>query len=265
MVLTEPHEPLSDALAAERAVIWHELECGAYRADMPLWRELAHDAHEQTQTDAILDIGAGSGRVSLELARAGAAVTALDIDPALLGALERRAGSMAIRTVCADARDFALERRDFALCLVPMQTIQLLGGSERRIAFLRRARAHLRPGGLLACAIVTELEPFDCTVAGPGPSPESARIDGVLYQSRAVRVRLTRQLVVIERERSILPAEQREPAREPTWERNVVELDRLSAARLRREGDAAGLQSAGTRTIAATEEHVGSLVVMFRA
>ncbi|MBA3808969.1 MAG: class I SAM-dependent methyltransferase [Solirubrobacterales bacterium] len=263
--MTGTHEQSLQAVVAKRAVIWHELECGAYRADMALWRELAHDARAEMPPGAALDIGAGSGRVSLDLARGGAKVTALDIDPVLLGALERRAGSTGIQTVCADARDFELERADYALCLAPMQTIQLLGGPDGRIAFLRRARAHLRPGGLLACAIVTELEPFDCTAGGPGPSPESVRIDGVLYMSRAVRVALTRGLVRIERERSVLPAEQREPPGAPSRERNVIELDHLSAARLHREGSAAGLQPAGTRTIAATEEHVGSLVVMFRA
>jgi SAM-dependent methyltransferase len=256
VVVTEP---------AELSVIWHDLECGAYRADMPLWRELAEAAREQAAPGAILDVGAGSGRVSLDLARGGAEVTALDIDPALLAALERRAGGEAIQTVCADARDFALERSDYALCLAPMQTVQLLGGPEGRGAFLRRARAHLRPGGLLACAIVTELEPFDCAETGAGPTPESTRIDGVLYLSRAVRVQLTRRLVRIERERSILTAPQRETEPQQIWERDVIELDRLSAARLRREARAAGLQPAGTRTISATEEHVGSLVVMFRA
>jgi SAM-dependent methyltransferase len=265
MVLSQAQPEIADSLTAARAVIWHDLECGAYSADMALWRELAEDAREQHPPGRILDVGAGSGRVSLELARGGAEVTALDIDPALLGALTERAGTSAIQIVRGDARDFALERRDFALCLAPMQTIQLLGGPEARIAFLRCARAHLRPGGLLACAIVTELEPFDCTVAGPGPSPETARIEGVLYVSRAVRVQLTRQRVRIERERSIMPAEQREPTLEPSWERNLIELDRLNAARLRREGRAAGLQPAGTRTIAATDEHVGSLVVVFRA
>jgi SAM-dependent methyltransferase len=256
VVVTEP---------AELSVIWHDLECGAYRADMPLWRELAEAAREQTPPGAILDVGAGSGRVSLDLASAGAEVTALDIDPALLAALARRVGGETIETVCADARDFALERSDYALCLAPMQTVQLLGGPDGRRAFLRRARAHLRPGGLLACAIVTELEPFDCAETGAGPTPESARIDGVLYLSRAVRVQLTRRLVRIERERSILTVAQRESEPQPIWERDVIELDRLTASRLRREARAAGLQPAGTRTIPATDEHVGSLVVMFRA
>ena len=40
MVMSE----LASARPHPSAVIWHDLECGSYRADLPLWRELAGDA-----------------------------------------------------------------------------------------------------------------------------------------------------------------------------------------------------------------------------
>ena len=43
-------------------VIWHDVECGAYVADLPLWRELAAACE-----GPILDVGAGTGRVTLDL------------------------------------------------------------------------------------------------------------------------------------------------------------------------------------------------------
>jgi SAM-dependent methyltransferase len=248
-------------------VVWHQLECGSYRADLPLWRELAG-----LSSDPILDVGAGAGRVTLALARAGHAVTALDLDPVLLAALEDRASGLSVTTVAADARSFELDRRDFGLCLVPMQTLQLLGGAPGRAAFLRRARAHLRPGGLLACAILAKLEPFDCRRDGLGPAAESVHVDGLSYISRATCVSELPGGVLIERERRILPdaseaagPRSQRPARlERPPERNVVELDRVSAAELEREAIDAGLRPEASREVPATEDHVGSVVVMLR-
>src|SRR5271154_4082701 len=128
-------------------VVWHDLECGSYAADLPLWRELAERSSAEGKAARILDVGAGSGRVALHLARAGHRVTALDLDAELLGALRERVGEHRVETLCADARTFDLGQ-DFDLCLMPMQTVQLLGGAGARIEFLRRARTHLRPGGL---------------------------------------------------------------------------------------------------------------------
>src|SRR3954468_22686691 len=120
-------------------VLWHDLECGGYDLDLPLWCELA-----SAIAGPVLDVGPGTGRVSLHLARRGIPVVALDADASLLAALERRAAGLPVQTVVSDARQFTLRRR-FALVLVPMQTLQLLGGAAGRAAFLRCARAHLEP------------------------------------------------------------------------------------------------------------------------
>ena len=271
MVLASSREPRPSRLDehgdARAVVAWHDLECGRYRADLPLWRELASAAARagSEQAASILDVGAGSGRVALDLARAGHRVSALERDAALLGALGERAVGLSVRALAGDARSFRLRRRDFALCLVPMQTVQLLGGARGRGAFLRQARAHLRAGGLLACAIVTELEPFDCAHERAGPAPETMRVEGTLYISRPLRVQVRRRSIRIERERLLVPAGRALQSAETLRERDVVELDRVSAAELEREGRAAGLRPEPARTVAATEDHVGSTVVMLRA
>jgi SAM-dependent methyltransferase len=254
MVLKPPSDAspvLEGSSSAHPTVIWHDLECGSYRADLPLWRELA-DAHPD---GAILDIGAGSGRVALDLARQGRRVIALDRDPALLAALRERAGNLDIETVCADARCFALPHEEsIALCIAPMQTVQLLGGSAERTAFLHQAHAHLRPGALLACALVSELEPFDCTDGGLGPSPETCHIDGIRYTSQATRVVARRHAIVIERHRRTDGSS--------AIERDLIELDRIGVADLEREGIAAGLRPEPARHIPSTADHAGSDVVM---
>jgi len=253
--------PPSQIASRAPKVIWHDVECGFYHADLPLWRELAA-AETKRGRGAILDIGAGTGRVTLELLRDEHSVTALDSDRDLLLALRERASGQALETACADARTFDIGRRDFALCIAAMQTVQLFGGSPERVAFLRRARAHLRPGGLLACAIVTDLEQFDCTAGDSGPTAEAARFGQDLYVSRAIRVRARIASILIVRERRVLRGR---PPTEISSERDVVELARIGASQLEREGREAGLTPLPARSVDATDDHLGSVVVMFRA
>ena len=257
------------ASAALQKVVWHDLECGWYEGDLALWRELAGQC-----AGPILEVGAGTGRVALDLARAGHRVTALDIDSDLLRALAERAGEGKVETICADARSFELERSDFGLCIVAMQSIQLFGGPAGRSAFLRRACAHLRPGGLLACAIVTDPEEFDCSDGAGGPPPETVRIEGTLYVSRATRVEVLERSIFIERERMLVGGEHPSDvltgprsgaARASAPQRDVIELDLVTAAELEREAVEAGLQALPARELAPTEEHVGSTVVVLGA
>lgn len=271
----------SASLRPPDVVVWHDLECGSYGADLPLWLELARE-HPR---GPILDVGAGTGRVTLALARAGRRLIALDRDGKLLATLQRRGEGLAIETVCADARDFELPALgEIELCVVPMQTLQLLGGARGRAAFMQSARAHMRAGALLACAIVTDLESFDCSDGGPGPSVETTSIAGIHYVSQATRVEVYDERIEIERRRSICvdggaPAARpgritehrkadapvdRSYTAEPADVRDVVVLDRLSAHLVEDEARALGWQVEPARVIAATAEHTGSEVVMLR-
>lgn len=238
------------------AVAWHDLECGSYEADLPLWLELA-----QRQDGPVLDIGAGTGRVTLALARAGHEVVALDRDAALLSELRARAAALPVEIVCADARAFDLRRR-FGLCLVPMQTLQLLGGPAGRERFLRCAREHLEPGALLAAALLPEeLEQFDAAL-GEVPYADELRRGDVTYVSRPTALRVERRAVVLERRRERRPPA---PASTATAATSVHRLDRVSAARVAAEAARLGFTAEAPRAVPATSEHVGSEVVVLRA
>lgn len=235
-------------------VIWHDLECGRYEADLPFWRALAAE-----WPGPILDVGAGTGRVALELARAGHDVTALDIDAELLAAMEQRAGSVSLATVTADARDFELEAR-FGLVLVPMQTIQLLGGVGGRAAFLSRARQHLRPGGRLAIAIADQLEEFEVVAGGPAPLPDVCELEGTVYSSAPTAVRSDGDGFTLERRRETVTA-----TGELMLAEDRIHIDALDPGHLEQEGQSVGLRVAPRQQIAPTLDYVGSVVVMFDA
>jgi SAM-dependent methyltransferase len=248
-------------------VLWHDIECGGYHLDLPLWRELA-DRQATPALDGgrrgprrctVLDVGAGTGRVALDLAGFGHEVVALDREAALLDALRRRAERrrLDVDTVRADARDFALDRR-FALVIVPMQTIQLLGGAEGRGRFLACARAHLEDGGLLAIALADALEAFDAEHSQP-PAPDLREIDGVIYASRPVAIRDLGSRAAIERVREVV---QRDGTR--TLSDDVVELDRVTPRELAAEAATHGLRARPPARIAPSDEYVGSTVVILR-
>jgi SAM-dependent methyltransferase len=231
-------------------VVWHDVECGRYTADLALWRELA--ARER---GPVLDVGAGAGRVALELARGGHDVTALDREPELLDALTARAGGLRVATVVADATDFALDRR-FGLAIVPMQTIQLLPDRAR---FLAAAHRHLLPGGLLAVALAAALEDFG-DLDGELPPPDVVTLADWRFASQPTAVRALPGATRIERVRRTFA-----PDGSVTEEDDVIELAAMTTAQLEAEGRAAGFTPEPARAIPATDEHVGSEVVLLRA
>lgn len=233
------------------SVIWHDLECGSYDADLPLWRGLAAQ-----YGDPVLDVGSGTGRVTLDLGRRGHRVTALDRDEILLSELARRARGLAVETVCADARSFALDQA-FALIIVPMQTIQLLGGPDGRRAFLSCAARHLRSGGALALAITDQLDQFAPEDDAPLPLPDIRELDGVVYSSQPIAVREQADGFVLERLRETVG-----PSGERSSQPDMIRLDRLTVRELEAEARAVGFAPRETRVIRPTPDHVGSLVVI---
>jgi SAM-dependent methyltransferase len=233
-------------------VVWHDVECGSYVEDLPLWRDLAAG-----EIGPVLDAGAGTGRVAIDLARHGNDVVALDRDPDLLAELRRRAGSLPIETVVGDARSFELPGRSFGLILAPMQLVQLLRGFDGRTQFLRAAHAHLAPGGLVACAISESMVLFEGD--GALPVPDVAVVNGVRYSSQPVALRDEGGRLAIERIREITSADGRRSAAG-----DILYLDRLDIATLEMEARGAHLTSESPRIIRPTDDHVGSTVVMLR-
>jgi SAM-dependent methyltransferase len=102
----------------------------------------------------VLEGGCGSGRVSFEMARAGAEVVGFDRSASMLARAarrrEREAPDVAARTtfVEADFRTFDLGRT-FSLAVIPFRAFQSLLTPEDQMQALSRFHRALEPGGRL--------------------------------------------------------------------------------------------------------------------
>ena len=110
---------------------------------------------------SILEIGAGTGRYTLELCQRGYAVTAVDLSAALLerGQYRFQASGLhgQVQWIVADARDLqAAPTNAFDAALLMGPLYHLVFEEDRREA-LRQAVARLRSGGLLFSSHLSRL------------------------------------------------------------------------------------------------------------
>jgi SAM-dependent methyltransferase len=236
-----------------QGVIWHDVECGGFEADLPLWAELADAGGEP-----LLELGCGTGRVALHLARLGHRVAAIDVERDLVEALRERAERAGLEVAAEqdDAAGFELDRR-FALILAPMQLIQLLDGPRRRLDCLRSAASHLLPGGRLALAIV---DGAPTGIPAAPLVPDVRELDGWVYSSLPLGALRDGDVLEVERLRQAV-----DPEGHLSEARDTVQLQILSPQQLEAEAGAAGLRPVARRLIEPTQSHVGSTVVVLEA
>lgn len=239
-------------------VLWHDLECGGYEADLGLWRELAGESE-----GPVLELGCGSGRVALALARAGTEVVGVDLDRALIDAFAERARAEGLpaRAVQADVRH-PHPPGAFGLVLAPMQVLQLLDGPGDRERALRSAALRLGPGALVAVAIV-EGAPAEAGVGFEGdaqPLPDVIEREGWVYSSLPLGASVEGDDLVVSRLRQVVS-----PAGELREELHRDQLSILSAGDLEREAANAGLRLRDRLEVPDSEAHVGSTVLILEA
>ncbi|MGF1467505.1 MAG: class I SAM-dependent methyltransferase [Sandaracinaceae bacterium] len=125
-----------------------------YRADRAFYLELAQRAGGD-----VLEIGVGTGRIALHLARAGIAVTGVDRSRDMLARARQRLDKMPrrvralVRLVRADLRRLELGRT-FALVAAPFNVLMHLYARTDLEAALAACRRHLAPGGLFALDVL---------------------------------------------------------------------------------------------------------------
>jgi len=149
------HERLAAALAAgssehyeDAALYDHEYK---RRKDDVRWYQ-ALAKKELKRGQAILELGCGSGRTLLPLARDGWRVTGVDASSTMLDRCRARLAKIPdadVQLVRADFRKLRLGRR-FPLVICPFNAFMHLYTRDDIERFLAVVRAHLAPGGLFA-------------------------------------------------------------------------------------------------------------------
>ncbi len=118
------------------------------RADVPFYVDLA-----RRSGGPALELGCGTGRVTIPIADAGIDITGLDISPGMLQLAEEKAACSLsdgkITWVQSDMGEFFLGRK-FSLVIAPFRGLQSLMTVPEQISALDAVKKHLTSGGMLA-------------------------------------------------------------------------------------------------------------------
>ena len=224
-------EPLLDS-----EVIWHDVEYGAYDADLPTWLELATEAG-----GPLLELGAGTGRVARGLAARGFDV----VRPRQRARARRRARQARGGRRGRDrdglrrrprARARARVRRDHRPDAVHPPARR--GARARPPSSLRRGRI-CATAGSCAAALLADETVIDGEDAGPAPRRSRARPAGSSPASRS-RSRSTPTAIEVRRLRQVVS-----PGGELSERTASIHLDRLTPEAFEHEAAALGLRRPG--------------------
>lgn len=116
--------------------------------------------------ERVLELGAGTGRIAVPLAEAGAKVTGVDLSEGMLRIARERAGRAHLKLVEGDIREVRLRGR-FDLVIAPLGTLQHMETPSDFVAALETMAHHLAEGGVAVVDVESPVpDDFD-----PRPQP----------------------------------------------------------------------------------------------
>ena len=117
----------------------------AHDYDLPFWLALA-----EREAGPVVEWGAGTGRLAFPLAAAGHHVTAVELSTEMVQRGKRKGET--VEWVVGDMRSTQPGRR-YGLAVCAFNSFLCLLGTDDALEFLRNAREHLIPGGLLGVEV----------------------------------------------------------------------------------------------------------------
>ncbi|MGH2460764.1 MAG: class I SAM-dependent methyltransferase [Chloroflexota bacterium] len=175
---------------------FYDLDLEGCEDDLTFWVQLA-----RRTGGPLLEIGCGTGRVALALAKAGFSVVGVDVSPAMLAVARDKVAAAGVarrvELVRADALDLKLDRR-FPLAFVALNSFGHFSESDEPARALERIGEHLEPGGLLALDLTNPtpdafgdgngLMIHEYTRAGPRPGWQTVKLRSQRHDYLAQRI-----------------------------------------------------------------------------
>ena len=121
---------------------FYDLDFEEYHDDASFYARLAANHGSE-----VLELGCGTGRVTIPLARAGLTVTGVDINEAMLKIARDRSKGLSVDYRRGDMTDLNLGRT-FDLVTIPLGSVQHLASSDDLVATLEVVARHLGQGGV---------------------------------------------------------------------------------------------------------------------
>ena len=167
-----------DHLAAEL----YDYTVQDWPGEIAFYRGLARSA------SSLLEVGCGTGRVTLQLARQDLDVLGLDQSRQMLEIAQRKSGALpSVRWVEADMRSFDL-RRKFDLVIIPGHSFQFMLSIADQLSCLRSIRRHLAPNATLAIHVNNDDLQWLAAVSANQEPPLDAPLEVRLPDKRSFHV-----------------------------------------------------------------------------
>lgn len=124
---------------------YYDITSGENLEDVSFYLDIAREAKGK-----VLEVACGTGRIYLELIRAGVDIRGIDLSEKMLDALKRKAADMELKpkVIKADMRHFKLDDT-FTMILIPFRSFLHNITIDEQLSTLKCCREHLTDGGRL--------------------------------------------------------------------------------------------------------------------
>jgi SAM-dependent methyltransferase len=125
--------------------VYYDLTYGRNFKDLPFYTDITKDINGK-----VLEVACGSGRVYLELLKAGVDIHGIDLSEKMLEGLKRKAAAMNLepKVSLADMRNFGLDET-FDMIIIPARSFLHNITTDDQLSTLECCRKHLAEGGKL--------------------------------------------------------------------------------------------------------------------